>query len=74
MISRERCPYCGGYEYVEGKQDGYSAISPADKVLTFKSQSLYHQICLNCGAIVKSYVKNPRKLVTKKKKRDVEMF
>ncbi len=65
MKNVEKCPYCGNQEFVEGKQVGYAAISPADKTLTFKSQVLYHIICLNCGAVVKSYVKNPKKIVTK---------
>lgn len=66
MNNVEKCPFCGGKEFVEGKQDGYSTIAPADKVLTFKSQVLYHIICLSCGSVVKSYVKNPQSLVTKK--------
>lgn len=65
MKNQEKCPYCGKEEFVEGKQEGYASIAPANKVLTFKSQTLYHLICLNCGAIVKSYVKEPKKLVTK---------
>lgn len=66
MNNVEKCPFCGGQEFVEGKQDGYSTIVPADKVLTFKSQVLYHIICLSCGSVVKSYVKNPQSLITKK--------
>lgn len=62
----EKCPYCGNQEFVEGRQDGYATVSPANKTLTFKSQLLYHVICLNCGAVVKSYVKEPKKLVVKK--------
>lgn len=65
MKIEEKCPYCGKQEFVEGKQEGYANIAPANKVWTFKSQTLYHLICLNCGAIVKSFVKNPKKLVTK---------
>lgn len=66
MNNVEKCPYCGKQEFVEGKQEGYGSIAPANKVLTFKSQILYHIICLNCGAVVKSYVKEPQKIVTKK--------
>ena len=66
MNSIEKCPYCGEKEFVEGIQSGYASVVPANKVLTFKSQVLYHIICLNCGAIVKSYIKEPKKIVTKK--------
>ena len=58
----EKCPYCGGQEFVVGKQEGYATVSPADKFLTFRSQALYHKICRSCGTVVKSYVKDPEKL------------
>ncbi len=63
MKNEEKCPYCGGEKFVEGKQEGYASVGPANKTFTFKSQTLYHKICLNCGAVVKSYVKNPKKIV-----------
>lgn len=65
MNNIEKCPYCGKQEFVEGQQDGYGAIVPANRIFTFKSQILYHTICLNCGAVVKSYVKEPQKLVVR---------
>lgn len=66
MNKIEKCPYCGKQEFIEGIQSGYAAIAPANKVFTFKQQVLYHVICLNCGAVVKSYVKEPQKIITKK--------
>ncbi len=63
MKNEEKCPYCGANQFVEGKQEGYATVSPISKTLTFKSQKLYHKICLECGAVVKSYVKNPKKIV-----------
>ena len=42
-----KCPYCGKEEFVTGKQ---------------KSKAVYHEICVNCGTIVRSYVKNPENL------------
>lgn len=68
MIKEEKCLYCGSEEFVEAKQDGYSSVAPI-KAFTFKSQTLYHTICLNCGSVVKSYVKNPKKLLTKEKEK-----
>jgi predicted nucleic-acid-binding Zn-ribbon protein len=58
-----RCPYCGCEQFVCAKQDDYAAVTPANKVLTLKSQKLYHEICLNCGTVVRSYVPNPKNLV-----------
>lgn len=61
------CPFCGGEDFVEGIQKSYAQITPANKVLTLKSQNVYHIICLKCGTIVRSYVKNPQELVVEKK-------
>ncbi len=54
-----KCPYCGREEFVTGKQGAaYAGIS----VSVLKSRAVYHEICLHCGTIVRSYVKNPEKL------------
>ena len=65
MYEDLKCPYCGGEEFVEGKQDGYADVVPANKTFTLRSEKLYHVICLKCGTVVRSYVKNPKDLVTK---------
>ncbi len=62
MEKKEKCPHCGSDHFVEGKQDGYATISP-NKMLTFSGQAVYYVICLECGTIVRAYVKNPKKLV-----------
>lgn len=66
LSKKEKCPYCGAQEFVEGKQEAYGSVAPANKVLSFKSQTLYHIICLNCGTVVRSYIKNPTKILIKK--------
>ena len=62
MEKQEKCPYCGSTNNVIGIQDGYAAVS-ANKSLTFKSQRLYNVICLNCGTVIRSFVKNPERLI-----------
>lgn len=69
-MKKEKCPYCGNDKFVEGKQEGYGAVGPANKTWTFKSQKLYHKICLNCGAVVKSYVEKPSKIMIKKEEQN----
>lgn len=66
MKEIEKCQYCGNDKFVEGKQFSQGAVYPKNKFLTFHYQILYHIICVNCGAIVKSYVKNPKELMIKK--------
>jgi len=63
----EKCPCCGGTRMGFGKQTYYGGVSPIDKFLS-TSQDLYHKICLNCGTVVRSYVKNPQKFAPKEKK------
>ena len=61
------CPYCGGTEMIETVQDCYGAISPVGNA--WKGAALYHSICRNCGTVVRSYVKDPEKLLKKKDRR-----
>lgn len=62
MEKNSTCPYCGGKKFVVGKQDGHAVVYPEDAFTFLKSQKLYHEICLNCGTVVRSYVKKPEKL------------
>ena len=58
------CPCCGGTEMIEAYQSGYAAvISPSHKM---GGAALYHSICRRCGSVVRSYVKDPEKLLKKK--------
>lgn len=59
----EYCPYCFGKKFVEGKHSGYAEVY-GEGILT--SQPLYHLICLKCGSVVHSYVKDPQKLLKRK--------
>lgn len=61
------CPYCGGTEMIEAVQDGYASISPVGNI--WRGTALYHSICRNCGTVVRSYVKDPEKLIRKKDRR-----
>ncbi|MBE6834711.1 MAG: hypothetical protein E7515_00500 [Ruminococcaceae bacterium] len=63
--ANEKCPYCGSFRNVIGFQDGYGSVQ-ADKALTLKSQRLYHVFCLDCGTLIRSFVRNPERLVLNK--------
>lgn len=64
MEQQEVCPHCGARDNVLGLQDGYAAIGKA-KLLTMRTQGLYHVICAKCGTVIRSYVKEPEKLRTR---------
>ena len=61
------CPFCHGSEFVEGRQSGHACISSLQNV--WYSGDLYHVICRRCGSVVRSYVKDPEKLLKKKDRR-----
>ncbi len=65
MENKDKCPYCGKSNTVVARQNGYARIS-ADKACTFKTQTLYHIICRECGTVIRSFVKKPGKLVLRK--------
>ena len=68
MEKKDKCCYCGNETFVIGRQSYQGALTPAEKKLTLKGQELYHVICLNCGTVIRSYVKNPQKLIIKNNK------
>ena len=57
------CPYCGGTEIIEAFQmsSGVSAVRNR-----WGGTCLYHSICRNCGSVLRSFVKEPEKLLKKK--------
>lgn len=68
-----RCPYCGGTEIIEVYQTYYGAVSSVKNKL--HGADLYHSVCRNCGSVLRSYVKNPEKLLRRKdRKKEDEMF
>lgn len=61
MTNPLTCPYCGSTEFVVGKENKtYGGISKSGN---FTGQPICHDICKNCGTIVRSFVENPSKLV-----------
>jgi len=56
-VALEVCPFCGGTEFVEA-----SSVPITDLTVSrypFRSQKLFHQVCISCGSVVRAYVKQP---------------
>lgn len=53
------CPKCGGKELGRGKHSGYAAMFPYDR--GFFGSDVEYIICTECGFIIESYVKKPKK-------------
>lgn len=58
------CPYCGGTEMIEAFQSGYAAVYATSN--KFGGTALYHTVCRSCGSVVRSFCKDPEKLLKKK--------
>lgn len=56
----ERCPYCGGRDFAEAQARYISPIGDG-----FHGSVLYHTLCLTCGSVVRSYVKNLKPFMRK---------
>ena len=63
-----RCPYCGGTEMIETFQGAYGAVAATSHKLG--GVSLYHSVCRHCGSVVRSYVKDPEKLLRRKDRKE----
>ncbi len=61
------CRYCGGKEFITAFQSGYGALESAESF--FKFSRVYYTICRDCGSILRSYVRNPEKLLKRKARR-----
>lgn len=56
------CPYCGGTEMIEVYQCGHAAVMEVNSM--WHVADLYHAVCRRCGSVVRSYVKEPEKLLS----------
>lgn len=65
------CPYCGGTEMIEACQNGYAVVSATGNKLGGKP--LYHSICRRCGSVVRSYVKEPEKLLKRRDRNEADI-
>ena len=65
-IQLQRCPFCGGVEFIEAKQIQVEAYVSGEALF---GQRLNHTICRNCGSVVRSFVEDPEKLLKKKDRR-----
>ena len=60
-IEIKKCPFCGAKDFTEAKA---RFVSPLDD--GFHGSVLYHTICLNCGSVVRSYIKDIKPFVKNK--------
>ena len=60
----KECPYCGGSEIIEAYQSAYGSIYAVNNM--WGGAYLYHSVCRGCGSVLRSYVKEPEKLLKRR--------
>ena len=63
----KKCPYCGCTEIITAFQSAYGAITGEHHKLG--GTALYHSVCRDCGSVLRSYVKEPEKLLRRRDRR-----
>lgn len=56
------CPFCGCSEYIEAHAANIANISK-NPAFSLKKATIIYQVCISCGTIIRSYVKNPKDLL-----------
>ena len=54
------CPYCKGDDFRDGYQSGDSRLYGAPGFLE-NQEPIHHLVCAQCGAILFTWISNPRK-------------
>ena len=67
-VKIEKCPYCGGEEFIEGSVSSYGGVVVATSIV--RGEALFAIVCRNCGSVVRTYCKKPEKLYPKKERRE----
>ena len=67
-VKIEKCPYCGGEEFVEVRIASYGGAYVTTGGL--RTDALFGTICRDCGSVVRTFCKNPEKLYPKKERRE----
>ena len=60
----KECPYCGGSEIIEAYQSAYGSITAVSNM--WGGANLCHSVCRGCGSVLRSYVKEPEKLLKRR--------
>ena len=67
-VKIEKCQFCGGEEFIEGRIDSYGGAYISTGGL--RSAALFATVCRDCGSVVRTFCKNPEKLYPRKERRE----
>ncbi len=70
MEYKDKCPYCNSENIIETDLFGdrcMTVVTYADTLFS-KKEFIHASVCLNCGSIIRLFVKEPKRLVRRKKR------
>ncbi len=67
-IKIEKCPFCGGTEFIECQVAAYGGVF----VTTggFRNEAVWATVCRDCGSVVRAFCKNTEKLYRRQDRRN----
>ena len=66
-VKIEKCQYCGGEEFIEGRVSSYGGAYVSTG--GFRGDALFAIVCRDCGSVVRIFCKKPENLYPKKERR-----
>ena len=66
-VKIEKCPFCGGTEFIECKMQSYGGVYIYTGA--FRNEMLYSTVCRDCGSVVRMFCRDPEKLYCKDERR-----
>ena len=67
-VKIEKCQYCGGEEFIEGRVAARNGTHISTGGLRYAE--LYATVCRDCGSVVRIFCNTPEKLYPKKERRE----
>lgn len=65
-IKIEKCPFCGGTEFIDGRVGSYGGVYIEKGMRTAAVHAL---VCRDCRSIVRAYVSDAERLLPKKERK-----
>ncbi len=68
-VNIEKCPYCGGEEWIEGNVSSMMSGVCVSKGIANRNANLFATVCRDCGSVIRLFCKTPENLYPKKERR-----
>ena len=66
MEYKDKCPFCKGENIIEANLATSHPASLVSDDFFERREHIYAEVCLNCGSIIRLFVKEPKRLEPKR--------